>query len=1033
MHTAAESNPAQRPFLSPARRSLWALAALICGYLLARELGGHTGDASRAPPVWLSWLWPTVATAAVIGAILAAVWSRPRAGTAGAACRVLLFVCVLALAAGWYHHRLIVPPNADALTRAVAIAARADEPPAICVEGVALGPPRLVGSHPAGSLGRFAYAHPTWALDVACRTMECAPLDAPEQVRSTPVGGVLRVRIDADGGRDVLRDQASAPVRAGDRLVIRGVLRALDAPTNPGEPDPRPRARQQSVVGVLAVPSEALLLRVEHQGTPDRMRGIARRALASMRSFASSVLASVWHDAEAETPPLDTPPVADRVELPPLSLTAAQRASSAPTASASDRSLQARALIASMLLGVDDADPNLRPVQLAFTRLGLLHLIAISGVNMVLLAGLGVLALRLTGDRGALEPLTIAALVVLYLLILPAQAPIIRGGVMVLALLLANALGRRYDRLTVLGWVGVALAIIWPLDVFNAGYQLSFGVVAALLWVQPAFHARLFPARVRGVRVTPLPVGRAARFERLGMQTRALVRAVFDRTGHALSAAIVAWCVTTPVIAYHAGLFTPLGVLFTLLAAPLCALLLWGGYIVLLVGALCRALTSAFTDEFPSGIDTVLGGALDALGRVCVGLVDVLDALPGSSLRVPTLSPWLCGGLVAWTVVMLRWSATRRHASSHGAGPGERAPRMHAARLLSSGRGWRFTRSRAARLGAGAALLTWLAVDVLDTGLAPATLRLDALGGRLIGRSGSCLLLRATGPRGSSTDSLADALSIGALTGQNALLIDPGSSSPGAGLDRLPAALRALGVVRVRSAVLLSPNIERFNALPDLAPVVGLREVYLSPQLDAMARHGRTGAAARVERALAEAIDHLLAAGVRVHVLAPRTPVQIDDALWIEMLWPSSGDSASGKATFVDRSAIVRVSNGSEPDARAIVFAPSLTGAGWEPLVAPSSDEPQTDRPSALAPLLAGADALVVSAGAWDMVRSASWAANARWTTGTPPPAVLAGEAKRDVLKLLARPPVPASDGHVALAVHADGSTTVRPSHEVTR
>lgn len=991
---------------------------------------------------------------------------------------MLLFICVLALAGGWYHQRLVLPPMPDELTRAVDVAAAADEPLSIRVEGVALGPTRLLGgaNTPAGALGHFAYVHPTWAVDVACRTMQCAPVDAPERVREQPIGGVLRVRIDADGGRDALRDDAGTRIRAGDRLFIRGVLRPLSAPSNPGEPDPRPRARQEGVRGLLAVPSEGLIKQIEHDGATDRALAPLRRALAGARAFASSILADAWRDADTEIGADSTNNdraravgAFDPPNAPELDRTSQTDSRQAQARALQARSLQARALIASMLLGVDDADPNLRPVQQAFSRLGLLHLIAISGVNMVLLAGLGVLALRLTGDRGVVEPLTIAALVVVYLLILPAQAPIIRGGVMVLALLLANALGRRYDRLAVLGWVGVALAIVWPLDVFNAGYQLSFGVVGALLWVQPAFHARLFPARIRGVRTTPLPVGRAARFERLGMQTRSLVHAVFARTAHALSAAIVAWCVTTPVIAYHAGLFTPLGVLFTLLAAPVCALLLWGGYIVLLIGAGWRVIASMFTSGPSGGIDTAMGSALEALGRVCVGLVDALDALPGSSLRVPTLSPWLCAGLAVWAVVMLRWSAARQRASLHTAVTEQRAERTHAARLLTWVMCSRPTRSRVARLGTGAALLAWLVVDLLGTGLSSSTLRLDAFGGRLVGRNGSCLLVRASSPREGASSSLADSLgldslSVSTLTGQNALLIDPGSSSPGAGLDRLPAALRALGAVRTRSAVLLSPSIERFNALPDLAHTVGVRDVYLSPQLEELARTGRTGSATRVARALAETLDLLNAAGVHVHVLRPHEPVQIDDALWIELLssdslsrdprWPdtrSSADQTKKPPTFVDRSAILRVSSASTNHAaagsgsRSIIFAPSLTAAGWESIVdsdVGASEGASTDPASSVAAAISRADAVVLSTGAWDMVRSASWASSARWLTGAATPRVmLIGTPSRALfeaaLSVGARdqhagttPLVPAHDGHVMIEIDSDGDArATRSTH----
>ncbi|PCI07125.1 hypothetical protein COB72_10800, partial [bacterium] len=56
-----------------------------------------------------------------------------------------------------------------------------------------------------------------------------------------------------------------------------------------------------------------------------------------------------------------------------------------------------------------------------------------------------------------------------------------RAGVIVAVLLLSGRVGRRYDRLTILAWVGVGLLVWRPMDVFSLGYQLSMGITALLV------------------------------------------------------------------------------------------------------------------------------------------------------------------------------------------------------------------------------------------------------------------------------------------------------------------------------------------------------------------------------------------------------------------------------------------------------------------------------------------------------------------------------------------------------------------------
>ena len=137
-----------------------------------------------------------------------------------------------------------------------------------------------------------------------------------------------------------------------------------------------------------------------------------------------------------------------------------------------------RALVEGVLLGDDGglSDDSKR----AFRRSGLYHLLAVSGQNVVLLAG-GVLGLGLAlgigrawGHVGAL------AAIGAYVLAVGPQPSVIRAAIAGAAVSVAWLAGRLRD-----GWhlllVAACGLLAWnPYSLFDAGFQLSFGAVAAI-------------------------------------------------------------------------------------------------------------------------------------------------------------------------------------------------------------------------------------------------------------------------------------------------------------------------------------------------------------------------------------------------------------------------------------------------------------------------------------------------------------------------------------------------------------------------
>jgi competence protein ComEC len=143
-----------------------------------------------------------------------------------------------------------------------------------------------------------------------------------------------------------------------------------------------------------------------------------------------------------------------------------------------------RALVEGVLLGDDTGlTPGLKN---AFRRSGLYHLLAVSGQNVVLLAG-GMIGLAwLLGIGRAWAHGAALAAIGAYVVAVGPQPSVIRAAVSGAAVSIAWLAARERDPWHVLLLAAVALLAWNPYTLFDAGFQLSFAAVTAIfLAVRP--------------------------------------------------------------------------------------------------------------------------------------------------------------------------------------------------------------------------------------------------------------------------------------------------------------------------------------------------------------------------------------------------------------------------------------------------------------------------------------------------------------------------------------------------------------------
>jgi competence protein ComEC len=121
----------------------------------------------------------------------------------------------------------------------------------------------------------------------------------------------------------------------------------------------------------------------------------------------------------------------------------------------------------------------------AFIRSGVAHVLAVSGSNVVVVAGFLAFIIGSTGCPRRIRFLPLGAGLIGYMLLSGTQPPVVRATVMGLVALASSAIE---VRLNVLNALGVAALVILSLDtrgIFDIGFQLSFGAVLSLIILYP--------------------------------------------------------------------------------------------------------------------------------------------------------------------------------------------------------------------------------------------------------------------------------------------------------------------------------------------------------------------------------------------------------------------------------------------------------------------------------------------------------------------------------------------------------------------
>ncbi len=253
-----------------------------------------------------------------------------------------------------------------------------------------------------------------------------------------------------------------------------------------------------------------------------------------------------------------------------------------------------------------------------FQRIGTAHLIAISGLHLVMVLNILWIVSSLLRIQGAKQVIVIIISLLVYALLAGFNVPVVRSLLMIIVYIFADAILKRPDSLCSLSAAVIALLIINPYDLFEIGFQLSFLAVLSII------------------------VAYKTIYNLLSMDKRNWI-VEYLKSGVAMSTC--SFIFLLPLMANYFFFQPNVSIIANLLMYPLIFLLMTSGFLFLIFG-------------YIPALAVVGGWTIDKLLIITQWLGESLSRLPLAFVQVSPLPYWLCFLfyliLALWLVIAAR-------------------------------------------------------------------------------------------------------------------------------------------------------------------------------------------------------------------------------------------------------------------------------------------------------------------------------------------------------------------------------------------
>lgn len=251
------------------------------------------------------------------------------------------------------------------------------------------------------------------------------------------------------------------------------------------------------------------------------------------------------------------------------------------------------------------------PVEKVLKDSGTVHIIAISGLHVGIVAFMALLILKLLRLPRRMRYFIVIFLLLIYCILTGARVPVLRATLMAIVVLAGFILRREVNIYNSLSVAALIILIINPKQIFDVSFQLSFASVISIVFISPKI-IKLYPGIFKKVKY-------------------------LNYLLNAFAVSLAAWLGIIALIAYYFRAITPVAVIANMAIVPFMTVIIATGFSLLLVSF-----------SLP-GLSFIFSAACEGAILILLTMVSFFAGLPLANFKTRAISP--CA--VLWYYILL--------------------------------------------------------------------------------------------------------------------------------------------------------------------------------------------------------------------------------------------------------------------------------------------------------------------------------------------------------------------------------------------
>jgi competence protein ComEC len=237
------------------------------------------------------------------------------------------------------------------------------------------------------------------------------------------------------------------------------------------------------------------------------------------------------------------------------------------------------AILSAMLIGRREYIP--KDIAKLFINTGTMHILSVSGLHTGIISGIIFFILKLL--KIPQRPSIIITILFLwfYVVMAGSRTPVIRASIMISVYLLSVILERDFDIYSALSFAGVLILLLNPMQVFDAGFQLSFSCVFFIVFLTPGIEGLFLKDELHPKK--PMQKG--------------LVEGFLFYLRKAFFSSLAVFIGVCPIVAFHFGIISPVTIIANMVVIPFLGVVLFLGAVLACIPDMLN-----FLANFVSGV-----------------------------------------------------------------------------------------------------------------------------------------------------------------------------------------------------------------------------------------------------------------------------------------------------------------------------------------------------------------------------------------------------------------------------------------------